>query len=88
MNYSQQQKIDITKKIVNLVENSKLNIDQDFEILMTVLKKYDFKTIPNLAKLLNKSKAGLYKNVNKDTFPGIKINNVPFGASKLFKIIS
>lgn len=78
MEYSQEKKEEIKLKIVQLIENSKLNINDDFEILESILKKYNFKTIPNTSKLTGLSKQGLYNKVARDDFPHKIIDGIPF----------
>jgi hypothetical protein len=82
--YSQQQKQVMTKKIVNIVNNSQLDISQDFEILDAILAKYCFQTISNYSISSGKSRQGLYKKVGRDDFPHYVIDGVPFVISNLF----
>jgi hypothetical protein len=82
-NYSQQEKQEITEKIVCIIDNSQLDISQDLKILDAILSKYSFQTIPNFSKISDKSKQGLYKKVGKDNFPHHVIDGVPFVISNL-----
>ncbi len=76
--YSQQKKEEITRRIIKLIDNSQLNITHDLIILEVILKKYNFKTIPNASDLLKVSKQSLYPKIGRDDFPHKVIDGVPF----------
>lgn len=78
MEYRTDKKEEITRKIVQLIDNSSLFINHDLEILDCILNKYKFKTIPNYSKETGKSKSGLYAKIGKDDFPHKIIDNIAF----------
>ena len=84
-NYSPAQKDEITRRIIKLIDNSQLFIEHELTIVNMILKKYNFRTIPNTAKEINKSKQSLYNHIGKDDFPHIVIDNVPFACVNFLK---
>ena len=78
MEYSTEKKQEITRKTVQLIENSSLFINHDLEILEAILNKYKFKTISNYSKESGKSKSSLYAKVGNDDFPHKIIGDIPF----------
>ena len=78
MKYSTEKKKEITCKIVQLINNSSLLIEQDLEILEAILNKYNFKTIPNYCKEYDANKTTLYSKVGRDDFAHKVINGIPF----------
>jgi predicted transcriptional regulator len=85
MEYSSQKKDEITKKIIQLVENCSLNVDQDLTILDALFEKYGFKTISNFAKESGVSKSGIYKKAKGEEYPYKNLDGVIFVMSNLLK---